>query len=107
MAAFTYKLELEDDTPADPPSFQTSVPTWRPGDAIPLGQGRTLRVVNTRPTADPDGEPVLVVQRPSAYRLPAGGSTVSSWGHCRSDWQSGERTLAQAPAMLKSRAKTA
>jgi hypothetical protein len=60
--AFTFKLEHEDGTPADPPSFQTSVPTWRPGDTIPVGQGRILRVVDTRPTADPDGEPVLIVE---------------------------------------------
>ena len=33
-------------TPPDPPSFKTSVPTWRPGDTIPLGPGRILRVVD-------------------------------------------------------------
>lgn len=60
MTAFTYNLEQEDGTPADPPTFQTSVPTWRPGDAIPLGQGRTLRVIDTR--GDGAGDVVLAVR---------------------------------------------
>ena len=60
--AFTFKLEHEDGTPADPPSFQTSVPTWRPGDTIPLGAGRTLRVIEIRPGSDPDEDSVLVVE---------------------------------------------
>lgn len=63
MAAFTYKLELEDGTPADPPTFKTSVPTWRPGDTIPLGRGRTLRVIEIRAGTDPDGGPVLIVRQ--------------------------------------------
>ena len=60
--AFTYKLEHEDGTPADPPSFKTSVPTWRPGDTMPLGQGLLLRVVSIR-EGDDLGDPVLVVMR--------------------------------------------
>jgi hypothetical protein len=40
--AFTYKLEQEDGTPADPPTFQTAVPTWHLGDTIPLAPGRTF-----------------------------------------------------------------
>jgi hypothetical protein len=28
---FTYKLEHEDGTSADPRTFKTAVPTWRPG----------------------------------------------------------------------------
>jgi hypothetical protein len=35
--AFTFRLEKEDGAPADPPSFRTSVLTWRRGDTIPLG----------------------------------------------------------------------
>jgi hypothetical protein len=31
MAAFTFKLELADGTPADPPTLKTAVPDWRPG----------------------------------------------------------------------------
>jgi hypothetical protein len=59
MSGFAYRLELEDGTPADPPSFQTSVPTWKAGDTIPLGAGRTLRVIETRFA---DDDPVLVVE---------------------------------------------
>jgi hypothetical protein len=59
MAAFNYKLEHEDGTPADPPSFHTAVPTWQAGDTIPLGTDRTLRVIEMR-FADED--PVLVVK---------------------------------------------
>jgi hypothetical protein len=58
--AFAYRLEREDGTPADPPTFRTAVPNWRPGDVIPLG-GRSLRVVEVR---DDDAEqaPRLVVE---------------------------------------------
>jgi hypothetical protein len=58
--AFTFKLETVDGAPADPSSFTTVAPMWRPGDTIPLGR-RTLRVVGIRATAV--GEtPVLIVQ---------------------------------------------
>ena len=53
---FTFKLELEDGTPADPPTFTAAVPNWKAGDTIPLGPGRSLRVVAVR-------ERVLVVER--------------------------------------------
>jgi len=42
---FTFKLELEDGTPADPPTVTVAIPNWRAGGMIPLGPGRTLRVV--------------------------------------------------------------
>jgi hypothetical protein len=58
---FTYKLEQEDGTPADPPTLRTAVPNWSAGDTIPLG-GRTLRVVATRPASEADGDPMLVVE---------------------------------------------
>jgi hypothetical protein len=60
MAGFLFRLELEGGTPADPPSFETTVHTWRPGDTIPLGRG-TLRVVDVRDD-DADQPPVLVVE---------------------------------------------
>jgi hypothetical protein len=50
---FKYQLELEDGTPADPPTFTAAIPNWKPGDEIPLG-GSSLRVVEVR-------EGVLVV----------------------------------------------
>jgi hypothetical protein len=46
---FTFTLEYPDGSPAEPPTFATAVPNWSPGDAIPLGSGRTLRVTDVRP----------------------------------------------------------
>jgi hypothetical protein len=60
--AFHYRLEHPDGTPADPPTFHTAVPTWRPGDTIPLGPGQTLRVVQTLDGKSPDENGVLVVE---------------------------------------------
>jgi hypothetical protein len=57
---YTFRLELEDETPADPSTFRTSVLTWRPGDTIPLG-ARTLRVIAVRDD-DADQPPALVVE---------------------------------------------
>jgi hypothetical protein len=58
---FTFKLERMDGTPADPPSFETTVLRWEPGDKIPLSAKRTLQVVRIRDD-DADQAPVLVVQ---------------------------------------------
>jgi hypothetical protein len=58
---FTFSLELEDGSPAEPPKFSTAVPNWSPGDTIPLGR-ETLRVVEVRPGPEPDGDLVLVVE---------------------------------------------
>jgi hypothetical protein len=58
--AFTYRLEHEDGTPAEPPTLATAAPNWRSGDEIPLGR-RTLRVVRLRDD-DADQPPVLVVE---------------------------------------------
>jgi hypothetical protein len=62
--AFTFKLVTVDGAPADPPSFQTVAPQWRPGDVIPLGSGRALGVVGVRVTG-PDETPVLIVEERS------------------------------------------
>jgi len=59
-STLTFKLVTVDGAPADPPSFQTVAPLWRPGDSIPLGR-RTLRVIDVR-QADPDEPPILVVE---------------------------------------------
>jgi hypothetical protein len=58
--AFTFTLEHEDGTPADPPTLKTTVLVWRPGDPIHLGR-RTLQVVRVRDD-DADQAPTLVVQ---------------------------------------------
>jgi hypothetical protein len=60
--AFTYKLEHEDGTPADPPILRTAASAWSPGDTIPLGRDRTLRVIEVRPGREPDADAVLVVE---------------------------------------------
>jgi hypothetical protein len=60
MAAFTFRLELEDGTPAQPSALAVAVPNWRPGDTIHLGR-RTLRVVEVRDD-DADQPPTLVVE---------------------------------------------
>jgi hypothetical protein len=62
MAGFTYRLELEDGTPADPPTLDTAVPNWSAGDTIALGRDRTLRVVGVRSGRELDEQPVLVVR---------------------------------------------
>jgi hypothetical protein len=59
--AFTFKLENEDGTPADPPVLHTAVPNWQAGDTIPLGADSTLRVIAIRDD-DADQAPVLVVE---------------------------------------------
>jgi hypothetical protein len=53
MGAFTYKLELEDGTPADPPTLETAEPSWRPGDTIVLGRNKALWVIKTRSGREP------------------------------------------------------
>jgi hypothetical protein len=42
---FTIRLERADGTPAEPPSIESIVTSWRADDTIPLGRDRTLRVV--------------------------------------------------------------
>jgi hypothetical protein len=58
---FTFRLEAEDGTPADPPMVRTAVPNWNPGDTFPLGDGLILRVIDTRLDEGTDGEPVAVL----------------------------------------------
>jgi hypothetical protein len=41
--AFTYQLEHEDGTPADPPTYRGAVPNWNVGNAIPLGKNAPRR----------------------------------------------------------------
>jgi hypothetical protein len=60
--SFTYSLEHEDGSPAEPATFKTVVPNWSPGDTIPLSSDRTLRVIDVRPGPEPDDDPVLVVE---------------------------------------------
>jgi hypothetical protein len=57
----TFTLQPVDGTPADPPSYQTVAPLWRPGDTIPLGR-RALRVIGVRHADDADKATVLIVE---------------------------------------------
>jgi hypothetical protein len=59
--AFTFKLEHQDGTPADPPVLQTAVPNWSVGDTIPLSAERALRLLEVR-SSTADENPVLVVE---------------------------------------------
>ncbi|HET8873671.1 MAG TPA: hypothetical protein VFM83_08295 [Gaiellaceae bacterium] len=59
--SFLFKLERTDGTPAEPPSMTSAVPNMRPGDTIPLGRDRTLRIVRVRDD-DADQPPVLIVE---------------------------------------------
>jgi hypothetical protein len=58
----TFRLELDDGTPADPPTFRSAPGvSWKAGDTIPLGRARPLRVIDTRLDEGTDGEPVSVL----------------------------------------------
>lgn len=57
---FTFRLQHEDGTPADPATFTAAVPNWSPGDTIHMSR-RTLRVIATRLDEGSDGEPVSVL----------------------------------------------
>jgi hypothetical protein len=46
--AFLVRLETRDGVPAEPPTLTSLVSNWSSGDTIPLGAGRTLRVVDVR-----------------------------------------------------------
>jgi hypothetical protein len=59
--SFLFKLERTDGTPAEPASMTSAVPNMRPGDTIPLGRDRTLRIVRVRDD-DADQPPVLIVE---------------------------------------------
>jgi hypothetical protein len=45
---------------ADPPTFQTVAPLWRPATRSPLGH-KTLRVVDV-PDGDMGEDPVMIVE---------------------------------------------
>ena len=48
MSGFSFRLEHQDGTPAEPSTFSAAVPNWSPGDVIALSAGRVLRVVAVR-----------------------------------------------------------
>jgi hypothetical protein len=62
MPGFKYRLILANGEPADPPTLESSTPTWRPGDQIWIRPGYTLRVVGTVAGEDLDGLGELIVE---------------------------------------------
>jgi hypothetical protein len=64
--AFTYKLEREDGSPADPPTYRSSTLNWRQGDKIPLNAERTLHVLGVR---DDDADQTACAGRRGPARI--------------------------------------
>ena len=58
---YHFRLQRTDGSPADPPTYRSSVLSWRQGDQIPLNADRTLRVLGVRDD-DADQPPALVVE---------------------------------------------
>jgi hypothetical protein len=58
---YHFRLERADGSPADPPTYRSTVLSWRQGDTIPLRPDRTLRVLGVRDD-DADQPPALVVE---------------------------------------------
>jgi hypothetical protein len=69
---YHFRLQRTDGSPADPPTYRSTVLSWRRGDTIPLNADRTLRVLGVRDD-DADQPPVLVVEDlPGSATRPAG-----------------------------------
>jgi hypothetical protein len=60
---FQFRLELRDGEPADPPTFATGVPNWRPGDTLVTGPNRRYTVLEVRDSRDDEEPGVMVVER--------------------------------------------
>ena len=58
---YHFRLQRTDGTPADPPTYRSSVLNWQQGDKIPLTADRTLRVLGVRDD-DADQPPALIVE---------------------------------------------
>jgi hypothetical protein len=69
---YHFRLQRSDGSPADPPTYRSTVLTWRQGDSIPIRPGRMLRVLGIRDD-DADQPPVLVVED-----LPGSASSAAS-----------------------------
>lgn len=58
---YHFRLQRTDGSPADPPTYRSTVFSWKQGDTIPLSADRTLRVLGIRDD-DADRPPVLIVE---------------------------------------------
>jgi hypothetical protein len=55
VTSFRFALVLEDGEPADPPAFNTIIPTWREGDEFVAGvELQRFRIIGISPVTDPD-----------------------------------------------------
>jgi hypothetical protein len=69
---YHFRLQRTDGEPADPPTYRSSVLSWKQGDEIPLGRDRKLRVLGVRDD-DADQPPVLVIED-----MPSSGSGAAA-----------------------------
>jgi hypothetical protein len=58
---YHFRLQRTDGSPADPPTYRSTVFSWKQGDTIPLNRDRQLRVLGVRDD-DADRPPALVVE---------------------------------------------
>jgi hypothetical protein len=56
---FTFRLILEDGTPADPPRFASSEPNWRVGETVMVTPTNVYRIVEVHAAADVNAEWVV------------------------------------------------
>jgi hypothetical protein len=69
---YHFRRQRTDGSPADPPTYRSTVLVWQQGDTIPLSAERTLRVLGVRDD-DADEPPVLVVED-----MPSSGSGAAA-----------------------------
>lgn len=58
---FHFRLARLDGTPADPPTLVSAVPSWNPGDVMPIRPELAYRVVRVE-QFDEESDPTLVVE---------------------------------------------
>jgi hypothetical protein len=69
---YDFRLLRPDGEPFDPPTYRTTVLSWRQGEKIPLTRDRTLRVLAVR-DEHADQPPALVVEDVSVSSSSAAG----------------------------------
>jgi hypothetical protein len=65
---YHFRLRRTDGSPADPPTYRSTVLNWRQGDKIPLTAERTLRLLGVRD--DDNQPPILAVRTCARQALP-------------------------------------
>ena len=59
---YDFRLQRTDGTPADPPTYRSTVLVWRQGDQIPLNGDGTLRVLGVSDAYADQPPAALVVE---------------------------------------------